>query len=115
MALHLTLQRDALCSENDAEGRWQYEGGKVFDQDRQLGYYAVTRRVRFHAPPDQVTAQLTMTLFFLGHKPSENITIQGCHDFDSGHEIGSVSAASASQAAHIGKSFLRVGETITIG
>ncbi|HEX2686758.1 MAG TPA: hypothetical protein VHN14_09070 [Kofleriaceae bacterium] len=115
MALHLTLHRDALSNDSDAVGRWQYEGGKVFDQDRQLGYYAVTRRVASQTSDAQATAQLTMTLFFLGRKPSENIMIQGSHDVRSGTEVGSVRAASASQTAHIGKNFIRVGETITIG
>lgn len=58
---------------------------------------------------------LTMTIFFLPDKPPQNITVQGSHDFDSGSEIGSVSAASSGNAAHIGKNFTRVGDTITIG
>ena len=56
-----------------------------------------------------------MTLFFLGGKPSENVTLLGAHDFDTGDEIGSVSAASSTFSAHIGKQFKRVGNTLTIG
>ena len=37
------------------------------------------------------------------------------HDFGSGGEIGSVSAASSAFAANIGKQFNRVGNTLTIG
>ena len=114
MALHLTLHRDALANDDDAAGRWQYEGGKVNEKDKLVGYYAVTRRVTFHGTDAQNTAQLTMTIFFLPHHPPENITVQGSHDFNSGKEIGSVSAASKTQAAHIGKAFTRVGDTVTI-
>lgn len=115
MALNLRLQRDALANDDDAAGRWQYEGGRVFEREQQVGFYAVTRRVTFHATEAQNTAMLTMTIFFLPDKPPQNITVQGSHDFDSGSEIGSVSAASSGNAAHIGKTFTRVGDTITIG
>ena len=115
MALHLTLHRDALSNDDDAAGRWQYEGGKVTENEKQVGFYAVTRRVTFHATDAQNTAQLTMTIFFLPNKPPENITMQGSHDFNSGKEVGSVSAASHTQAAHIGKQFTRVGDVVTIG
>ena len=56
-----------------------------------------------------------MTLFFLGAKPPENITLLGAHDFNNGGEIGSVSAASSAFSAHIGKQFKRVANTLTIG
>lgn len=115
MALNLSLHRDALTNVDDSAGRWQYEGGKVSERNQQVGYYAVTRRVTFHATDAQNTAQVTMTIFFLPNKPPENITVQGSHDFNSGKEIGSVSAASGAQVAHIGKSFTRVGDTVTIG
>jgi hypothetical protein len=51
----------------------------------------------------------------LGEKPPENITLHGAHDFNSGGEIGSVSAASSAFSAQIGKQFKRVGNTLTIG
>jgi hypothetical protein len=37
------------------------------------------------------------------------------HDFGSGTEIGSVSAASPALSANKGKQFKRVGDTLTIG
>lgn len=113
--LHLTLERAALTNDDDPGGRWQYEGGKVLERGKPVGFYASTKRVVFHATDDQNTAMLTMTLFFLPNTPPENITVQGSHDFSSGKEIGSVSAASAAQAAHIGKNFTRVGNDVTIG
>jgi hypothetical protein len=57
---------------------------------------------------------LWMTLFFLGQQPPQNMTLHGAHDFNSGGEIGSVSAASTAFAAHIGKQFKRVVNTLTI-
>src|SRR5690242_11569091 len=62
----------------------------------------------------QNTAQLWMTLFFLGGRPPENMTRHGAHDFDSGDEIGSISAASASFSTRIGKQFKRQANTLTI-
>jgi hypothetical protein len=56
---------------------------------------------------------LWVTLFLKG-KPPQNMTLHGSHDFNSGAEIGSVSAASATFASHIGKQFKRVVTTLTI-
>jgi len=56
--------------------------------------YATTRRVTIGGTNAQNTAVLSTTLFFLGKKPPENITLQGSHDFSSGNQIGSVSATS---------------------
>ena len=57
---------------------------------------------------------LWVTLFFIKEKPPQNITLHGSHDFNSGGEIGSVSAASPAFAGHIGKQFKRVVNTQTI-
>ena len=116
MALQLTLERIAFNNDTDASGLWQYEGGRALDQEkRHVADYAVTRRVTKGGTDDQNTAMLTMTLFFLGKKPPENVTVQGSHDFNSGGETGSASAASPAFAAHIGKPFTRTGNTVTIG
>jgi hypothetical protein len=56
-----------------------------------------------------------MTIFYLPGEPPENITVQGSHDFNSGNEAGSVSAASSGRAIHRGKDFTRTGNTVTIG
>ncbi len=115
MTLQFTLEDEGLSNDDDAAGRWQYEGGRVFDANKhQVANYAVTRRVTFSGTSAQNTAMLTMTLFFLGKAPPENITMQGSRDFSSGGEIGSVSAASAAFATHIGKQFTRVGNIVTI-
>lgn len=61
----------------------------------------------------QNRAQLWLTLFFLKGRPPENMTLYGAHDFNSGGEIGSVSAASSAFASQIAKQFKRVVNTLT--
>jgi hypothetical protein len=56
-----------------------------------------------------------MTIFFLGSSPPENVTVQGSHDFGSGNQVGSVSAASSTRAVYIGQPFTRIGDTVTLG
>jgi hypothetical protein len=113
MALTYDLVRDCLNNAEDAGGRWQIEGGKVFEKKKHVANYSSVKRVSC-GTQEQNTAQLWLTLFFLGKKPPENITLHGSHDFNSGGEIGSVSAASGAFAAHIGKQFKRVVNTLTI-
>lgn len=48
-------------------------------------------------------------------KPPQNITMLGSHDFNSDREIGSVTGTSATQSARVGRSFKRLGDTVTIG
>lgn len=115
MTLVLNLKRETLHNVDDVAGRWQFEGGEVYDKEKKLvAWYASTKRVVFKATEAQNTAMLTITLFFLPNKPPENITLQGSHDFNSGKEIGSVSAASNAYRVNIGKQFTRVGDTLTI-
>ena len=78
-----------------------------------MANYSSVKRVSC-GTTEQNTAQLWVTLFFLGSHPPENITLHGAHDFHSGAEIGSVSAASSAYSAQIGKHFKRVGNTLTI-
>jgi len=112
--LTYTLNRECLNNVEDPGIRWQIEGGKVLEKDKQVGNYSSVKRVSC-GTMEQNTAQLWVTLFFLGEKPPQNITLHGAHDFNSGSEIGSVSAASTAFLAHIGKQFKRVVNTLTIG
>ena len=112
-ALTYTLHRECLNNADDPGMRWQIEGGKVLEHDKHVANYSSVKRVSC-GTVQQNTAQLWLTLFFLGGKPPENITMHGAHDFNSGTEIGSVSAASSAFSAHIGKQFKRVGNTLTI-
>ena len=113
--LQLTLERDALYTIDDAAGRCQYEGGRVRERGQHVADYACTRRVVFHGTDTLNTAMLTMTIFFHGSAPPECLTVQGAHDFASGKEAGSVSAASALFAGYIGQPCHRVGNTLTFG
>jgi hypothetical protein len=113
MSLVFTLVRECLNNVDDVAGRWQIEGGKVMQGDEHVANYSSVKRVSC-GTKEQNTAMLWLTLFFLKGKPPENMTLQGAHDFNSGDEIGSVSAASSAFAAHIGKHFKRVVNTLTI-
>src|ERR1700738_5052459 len=105
--LTYTLHRDCLHNADDPGMRWQIEGGKVLEHDKHVANYSSVKRVSC-GTTEQNTAQLWVTLFFLGGKPPENMTLHGAHDFHSGGEIGSVSAASTAFLTHIGKQFERV-------
>jgi WD40 repeat protein len=112
--LTYTLLRDCLNNVDDPGMRWQIEGGKVLVNGTHVANYSSVKRVSC-GTTEQNTAQLWVTMFFLGAKPPENMTLHGAHDFDSGNEIGSVSAASSAYSANIGKQFKRVGDTLTVG
>jgi hypothetical protein len=113
MALTYTLVRECLNNVEDAAIRWQVEGGKVLEKNKHVANYSSVKRVSC-GTVEQNTAQLWLTLFFLKEKPPQNMTLLGSHDFNSGGEIGSVSAASSAFAARIGKQFKRVVNTLTI-
>ena len=113
MALTFTLVRECLNNVDDVAGRWQIEGGQVLQGKRKVANYSSVKRVSC-GTAEQNTAMLWLTLFFLKGKPPENMTLHGAHDFNSGGEIGSVSAASGAFAALIGKEFHRVGNVLTI-
>jgi hypothetical protein len=113
MALTFTLAQKCLNTVNDPSGFWQIEGGTLIENTVPVGTYSTVRRVDCGTTPLN-TAMVWMTLFFQKSKPPENITVHGSHDFASGAEIGSVSAASPAYAAHITKPFNRAGTTLTI-
>jgi hypothetical protein len=86
-----------LVNVDDAAGRYQYEGGTVYDSaGAAIGKYIITRRVTFNGTSTYNTAFTTISLFFsiAGTAPPQNITIQGAHSFNNGRFYGSVSAAS---------------------
>lgn len=113
MSLKYTLVRECLNNVEDIAGRWQIEGGKVIQGKKHVANYSSVKRVSC-GTHQQNTAMLWLTLFFLKGKPPENMTLHGAHDFNSGDEIGSVSAASSTFATHIGKQFKRIVNTLTI-
>jgi hypothetical protein len=111
MALVLKFARRALTNVDDPAGLWQFEAGSVTHGNQHVANYSSIKRVTFNGTDqdDQNTANLTITIFFIGSHPPESITLAGAHDFNSGNETGSVSAASSTQKAHIGKQFTRNG------
>jgi hypothetical protein len=113
MALTYTLVRECLNNVEDVGGLWQIEGGQVLQGKRKVANYSSVKRVSC-GTREQNTAMLWITLFFLKGKPPENMTLHGAHDFNSGGEIGSVSAASPAFAPHIGTQFKRVVNTLTV-
>jgi hypothetical protein len=96
----------------------------VLEKGRHVANYSSVKRMSC-GTEEQNTAQLWVTLFFRrlrdtpfpGHDagPPENMTLHGAADFKNGVWIGSVSAASPTHSAHIGRLFKRVGTTLTIG
>ncbi len=72
MAITLMLERTTLHNVDDVAGRWQYEGGTVFQDKRQIGYYASTKRVIFGATDAQNTAMLTLEVFATPQMPPQN-------------------------------------------
>ena len=112
-ALTYKLIRGCLDNVEDAGGRFQIEGGRVMEKDKHVANYSSVKRISC-GTKEQNTAQLWLTLFYIGQKPPENMTLHGSHDFTSGGEIGSVSAASAAFAARIGHQFKRVVDTLTV-
>src|SRR5262245_20461332 len=112
--LRYTLHRDCLNDVIDSGLSWQIEGGKVFENGTHVADYSSVKRVSC-GTTSQNTAQLWVTLFYIGKTPPENMTLHGAHDFRSGGEIGSVSAASLAFSRLIGRPFKRVANTLTIG
>ncbi len=108
----LRLERKTLKNVDDAAGRWQFEGGEAFRGTRKVANYATVRRVTMGGTDEQNTAMLTTTLFFIGRSaPPQNITLQGSHDFSSGNQVGSVSAASNSWSQYIEGQFRYTAST----
>lgn len=108
------LKQLALTNVNDPAGRWQFEGGQVLENAKHVANFASIKRVTFKGTDQdgQNTASVTTTLFFLGTtNPPHNITLEGAHDFSSGNETGSVSAASVPFAPNIGKQYTLAGAT----
>lgn len=113
MALVYNLVRECLNNVEDVAMRWQISGGKVLQKGKHVANYSCIKRVSC-GTVEQNTAQLWLTLFFLKEHPPQNMTLHGSHDFNSGGQIGSVSAASTAFASHIGKQFKRVANTLTV-
>lgn len=114
VSMTLVLERKTLTNVDDPAGRWQHEGGTAKRGKTMVANYATTRRVTNGGTDAQNTAMLTTTLFFTGKNPPENITLHGAHDFSSGNQIGSVSAASGAHSQFRTGTFKYTGSTKTL-
>jgi hypothetical protein len=113
--VNLSLQRNTLNAADDAGGRWLFEGGRTFDENNNhVGHYAGTMRVVLGGTQTQNVAMLTVTFLALVGQPPDSLTIQGIHDFNTGGESGSVSAATGQFVPLIGHRFTRTQDTVTI-
>ena len=83
MPLLLKFARKALTNVDDAAGRWQFEGGSVTQDNKEVANYASFKRVTYKGTDQdsQNTASVTTTIFFVGAHPPESITLEGAHDF----------------------------------
>ena len=80
-----------------------------------VGSFSGRKRIVNGAVDPLNAVPVTMTILFLGSSPVENVTVQGSHDFGSGNQVGSVSAASPSRAAYIGQPYTRIGNQLVLG
>jgi hypothetical protein len=99
-----TLQQTSVLYNEDPSGaplplgRTQYDAGDIVFERTKIGEYLRVKDV--HAGTLN-TAAVTLTLFFKNPEGGAPlvITLQGSHDFDSGNELGSISATSYFGAA----------------
>lgn len=103
----------ALTNVVDPAGLWQFDGGTVSLDNDVIGHFARTKRVVTGATSPQNTAALTITIFFLGSDPPENITLQGSHSFNNGQQRGSISGASAGIPGAVGTTFQGASNALT--
>jgi hypothetical protein len=115
MALVFTLVPGCTNNINDAAGLWAIEGGQAIENKVHVADYSIVKRTSCGTKA-QNTSMLWLTLFFLESSTAglQNMTLHGAHDLGTGQEAGSVSAATAAFTAHIGKTFSRVGNTLTV-
>ncbi|OQK15759.1 hypothetical protein AU255_16310 [Methyloprofundus sedimenti] len=85
------VRTSTLTNVDDAEGRWQFEGGEVYLGKTLIGYFVSKKRVSFGALLNKAALETTIIL----SSGDNNITFQGEHSFTTGNQEGAVSAASA--------------------
>lgn len=92
--MDLNLERTStLTVTNDAEGRWQLDGGKVLMGESHVGYYTRKKRISFAVPASVNKSSVEITVFWVSGNYS--FTLQGSQSMTDGSQVGSVSAGSA--------------------
>ncbi len=109
----LTLTRQStLTNVDDAEGRWQFDGGNVYLGRTLLGHYTRKKRVSFGIPNSLNKSAMEMTIIW--EVGDLNFTVEGTHSFTTGAQVGGVSAASAGLSAIQNATFTGDSNTLTL-
>ena len=87
------VKKSTLTNVDDAEGRWQFDGGEVYVGQTRVGYYTRKKRVSFGIPSSVNKSSMEMTIIWAWG--DYNFTVQGSHYFGTGAEVGGVSATSS--------------------
>ena len=106
------VKKSSLTNVNDAEGRWQFDGGDVYLGANKVGYYTRKKRVSFGIPSSVNKSSMEMTIIWSWG--DYNFTVQGTHYFGTGREVGGVSATSAGFTAFSDATFAGTHNAITI-
>ena len=106
------VKQSTLTNVNDAEGRWQFDGGKVYLGTTHVAYYTRKKRVSFGIPSSVNKSSMEMTVIW--RWGDYNFTVQGSHYFGTGKEVGGISATSVGFTAFEDATFSGNSNTITI-
>jgi hypothetical protein len=106
------VKKSTLTNVNDAEGRWQFDGGDVYLGSTKVGHYTRKKRVSFGIPSSVNRSSMEMTIIWAWG--DYNFTLQGSHHFGTGREVGGVSATSAGFTAYTDATFAGNHNAITI-
>lgn len=115
MAATLTydlVKTSTLTNVDDAEGRWQFSGGKVYYGNTHVGHFISKKRVSFGVPSSVNKAAVETT--FIWNWGDHNFTIQGTHYFGTGKQVGGVSAVSPGFSAFEDATYSGTHQKITI-
>ena len=98
-----TVRTGPLTNVDDAEGRWQFSGGKVYLGRTHVGYFIRKKRVSFALSGLVNKGSVETTVMWKWGRHA--MTLQGSHNFSSGKQVGGVSATSAGFSAYEGGSY----------
>jgi hypothetical protein len=103
--MELSLENVIFVDVKDLAGATVYFGGQVFENGTLMGNFAAQQRITPPATGFLNTAQVTITIFFTGQTPPDNITLEGASDFNTSAAMGSVSATSPHFKTYVGQTF----------
>jgi len=106
------VKKSTLTNVNDAEGRWQFDGGDVMLNGSKVGHYVRKKRVSFGVPSSVNRSTMEMTIIWA--TGDYNFTVQGSHYFGTGLQVGGVSATSPGFTAFENAKFSGSSSSITL-